>query len=233
MDLMCRQWIFRGAILVVLVGFPVSLCGQTAPTRESPPTVGQEDIPETARVAIEEGNEAFARGDYEQARGSYEVARKVIPNNQLLLVNLGLTEFYLGNPEEAQGFLYQAIQQKFDQPQAWLVLGLIYLDAREYEKAMAAFAQVTLHEPRNARARNYLGVSIGQMGWFHGAESEFRKAVEFDPTYADAHFNLAYFALQRRQPAVEIARRHYHRAVELGAERDPEIEKQLKASRAP
>lgn len=218
---------------MALLGFPAGLFAQSAPVQESPPTLRQDDIPETARIAIEEGNEAFAKGDYQQARGSYEVARKVIPDNLLLLVNLGLTEFYLDKPDEAQGFLYQAIQQKFDQPQAWLVLGLIYLDAREYEKAMAAFAQVTLHDPRNARARNYLGVSIGQMGWFNGAESEFRKAVEFDPSYADAHFNLAYFALQRRQPAVEIARRHYHRAVELGAERDPEIEKQLKASTAP
>lgn len=217
----------------ILVGLLLCACSvllldaQVSPEREELSELGQEDIPVTAKEAIEEGNEAFKRGDYLQAKGSYEVARKVIPNNLMLLVNLGLTEFYLGQLEAAEASLLRAIQQRIDLPAAWQVLGLIHLDSRRYERAMAAFAQVVVLEPRNARARNYLGVAIGQMGWFDGAESEFRKAIEFDPKYADAHFNLAYFCLQRRNPAIELARRHYAKAVELGADRDPELEKQL------
>lgn len=217
-------------LFLLLLACPAAVpdgVAQSTPAQESPAVVGQTDIPETARIAIEEGNAAFSSGDFAQARGSYEVARKIVPDNLLLLVNLGLTEFYLGQADSARGFLNRAIQQRIDLPAAWLVLGLIELDARNYEAAMAAFAQVVLREPRNARARNYLGVAIGQMGWFDGAEVEFRKAVEIDPSYADAHFNIAYFALQRRQPAVELARRHYHRAVELGAERDSEIEREF------
>lgn len=224
------------AILGLFLAWGISetLQAQSPPEREDPPAgIGQTDIPETARRAIEEGNEAFARQDYLQARGSYEVARKVVPDNMLLLVNLGLTEFYLSEPENAREFLLAALRQDLQLPSAWLVLGLIDLDDRNYEGAMASFAQVVVREPRNARARNYLGVAIGQMGWFDGAEAEFRKAVEFDPNYADAHFNLAYFALQRRQPAVELARRHYQRAVELGARRDPELEKQFQRRSQP
>lgn len=187
-----------------------------------------DDLPIVVREAMAEGNEAFTRGDYAQARGSYEVARKVMPENLLLLVNLGLTEFNLGNYAEAEKFLRQAIQRRLELPQAWLVLGLVHLDTQRFDAAMAAFAQVVLLEPRNARARNYLGVAVGQMGWFDGAEAEFRRAIELDPKYADAHFNLAYFGLQRRIPAVELARRHYTLAVQLGAERDPEIEAKLR-----
>jgi tetratricopeptide (TPR) repeat protein len=219
-------------ICLALLWFASPLVAQSPPAVESPGGIGQTDLPATVRAAIAAGNDAFAAGDYQEARELYEEARKVVPDNLLVLVNLGLTEFYLGRPAEAEKFLYRAIQQQINLPSAWQVLGLIHLDARDYEKAMACFAQVVLQEPRNARARNYLGVAIGQMGWFDGAEAEFRRAVEFDPNYADAHFNLAYFALQRRQPAVELARRHYRRAIELGVPRDPELEKQFQAATA-
>jgi Tfp pilus assembly protein PilF len=73
----------------------------------------------------------------------------------------------------------------------------------------------------------YLGVTIGQKGWYSGAEDEMRKAIEIDPSYAEAHFNLAVFYLQRNPPAIELARRHYERALELGAPPDPDVEKSL------
>ena len=45
--------------------------------------------------------------------------------------------------------------------------------------------------------------------------------------YAEAHFNLAVFYLQRTPPAVELARRHYQQALNLGAAPDPQVEKSL------
>lgn len=70
-------------------------------------------------------------------------------------------------------------------------------------------------------------MTIGRKGWRDGAESELLKAVELDETYADAHFNLAVIYLQRVPPATALARRHYQRAVELGAPPDSVVEKQL------
>jgi Tfp pilus assembly protein PilF len=60
-----------------------------------------------------------------------------------------------------------------------------------------------------------------------------RKAIELDPEYAEAHFNLAVFYLQRSPPAVELARRHYERALELGAAPDPDVERSLGDSSKP
>jgi Flp pilus assembly protein TadD len=54
-----------------------------------------------------------------------------------------------------------------------------------------------------------------------------RRAIELDPEYAEAHFNLAVFCLQRQPPAVELARRHYQKALDLGAAPDPELETKL------
>lgn len=215
--------IHRLALLIVLL-----LAGLPGAWSEELP--GSPDIlPPVVLEAIEEGNAAFAKQDYKRAQSAYQMVLQVTPRNLLALVNLGLTEFYLGNPDEAESLLLRAVREKLETSPAWLVLGMIYLDTGRLPEALAALANANLYDSRNARARNFLGVTIGEMGWFDGAESEFRQAIEIDPNYVDAHYNLAHFCLRRRQPAVELARRHYLRALELGAERDSDIEARLKA----
>jgi Flp pilus assembly protein TadD len=92
-------------------------------------------------------------------------------------------------------------------------------------------AQAVLLEPTNARAHSYLGVIVGKKGWLDGAEAELRRALELDETYADTHFNLAVIYLQNEPPTTELARRHYKRALELGAKPDSIVEKQLAAGK--
>jgi tetratricopeptide (TPR) repeat protein len=173
-----------------------------------------------------------ARRDLERARRAYSKVLELAPDNLLGLVNLGVVEYSLKKLDEAEAHLKRAVQIKLDAAPAWLTLGIIYMDQNRLDEALAALAQATLYDPRNARARNYLGVVIGRKGWIDGAQAELRKAVEIDPNYSDAHFNLAVFYLEGKPPSIELARRHYHRALELGAEPDPEIEKTLKAAPA-
>jgi hypothetical protein len=49
-----------------------------------------------------------------------------------------------------------------------------------------------------------------------------------DETYGEAHYNLAVLYLERQPPAIELARRHYYRALNLGAEPDAELDRILK-----
>jgi len=189
-------------------------------------------VPEVAREAAAEGNAAFARRDFERARRAYLKVLDLAPDNLLGLVNLGVVEYSLKKLDDAESHLKRAVQIKLDTAPAWLTLGIIYMDQNRLDEALAALAQATLYDPRNARARNYLGVVVGRKGWIDGAQVELRRAVEIDPSYSDAHFNLAVFYLESKPPSIELARRHYFRAIELGAEPDPEIEKTLKAAPA-
>ena len=175
-------------------------------------------VPGIAKSAAADGNAAFLRKDYANARKAYQRVLDLVPNNVLGLVNLGVVEFSSGNQDKAEELLKKG-----------LTLGIIYMDREQFDAALAALAQAVLQAPRNPRARNYLGVVIGRKGWIDGAESELRRAVELDPSYSDAHYNLAVFYLEEKPPAVELARRHYFRAIELGAEKDPAIEKVLKS----
>lgn len=190
-------------------------------------------VPLIAREAAGEGMAAFAKGDYVRARRAYKKVLDLVPDNLLALINLGVVEFAAGNTGEAEKLLKRAVQIKLDAPPAWLTLGMIYMDQNKLNEALAALTQATLYDAGSARAHNYLGVVAGRKGWIDAAQAELRRAVEIDPSYSDAHYNLAAFYLESKPPAIELARRHYYRAVELGAERDADMEKTLKQAPAP
>ncbi|HEY8900800.1 MAG TPA: tetratricopeptide repeat protein [Chthoniobacterales bacterium] len=184
-------------------------------------------VPDVARAAAGEGNTAFEKGDYQTARRAYLRVLDIVPNNLVALVNLGLVEFRAGNPAEAEKYLRQAVRQRLETGPAWLTLGMMYFQQGRVEEAFAALSQAVLYDPGSARAHNYLGVVLGRKGWRDGAEVELRRAVEIDPDASDAHYNLSVIYLQRTPPAIELARRHYFRSVELGGKPDPAIEKTL------
>ncbi len=187
-------------------------------------------VPTALSEAANEGNAAYARKDFATARRAYQRVLGLDPQNLMGLVNLGLVEFQLGNTSAAEESLRRALALRLETAPAWLTLGMIQMDRGEDDAAFASLAQAVHHDPLNARARNFLGVVAGRRGWIDGAQHELRRAVELDPTYADAHYNLAVFYLQEDPPAVELARRHYQKARDLGLEKDPNMEKTFSAA---
>jgi len=180
-----------------------------------------------ARKAIEEGIKAFSKKDLDAAAISFNKVLALEPGNITGLVNLGLVEFRLDHREAAETLLRKAVRVDPDSGLAWLTLGIVYYNQNKLDAALAALSQAVLIEPKNPRAHNYLAVTIGGKGWVVGAEQELQKAIELDSSYAEAHFNLAVYYLQRTPPAVELARRHYQKALDLGAAPDPLVEKDL------
>ena len=182
-----------------------------------------------AKKAVTEGLQAFAKNDLESARTAFRQLLQIEPENLTGLVNLGLVEFRLNHPAEAEKLLKSAVHIEPEAAFAWLTLGIVSYGEDKLDAALAALAQAALLEPKNPKVHNYLAVTIGKKGWYSGAESELQKAIELDPECAEAHFNLAVFYFQRTPPAVELARRHYQKALDLGAAPDPLVEKEFAA----
>ncbi|HEV7868273.1 MAG TPA: tetratricopeptide repeat protein [Chthoniobacteraceae bacterium] len=170
---------------------------------------------------------AFARGDLVAAREDFQRVLNLVPGNLPTMINLGLLEYRTKQYGEAERQMKKVIQTNIESGLGWLILGVIYYDQNKLDAALGALSQAVFLEPKDARAHHYLGVTIGRKGWYSGAEDEMRKAIALAPDYAEAHFNLAVFYLQRSPPAVELARRHYQQARDLGAAPDPDVEKSL------
>lgn len=171
--------------------------------------------------------EAFEKGDMQGARKQFLKLLDLEPDNFFALVNIGTVECRLKLWPDAEKHLRRSVRLQPESGPAWLALGALYCDRDKLDEALAALSQAVLYDPRNPKAHNYLGVTIGKKGWLSGAEAELERAIELDPNYAEAHFNLALFYLQRTPPAIEMARRHYTRALELGESPDRLVEKAL------
>ncbi len=193
-------------------------------------TPGQETAPLSAEAqeAASQGVSFFRQNQLSEAREQFEKVTQLAPTHPFGWVNLGSTDFRLGQTDRAEEELKKAVRLDPTAEQAWLTLGIISYQKDALDAGLAALSQAVYLDPKDAKAHLYLGVLIRKKGWLTGAEDEMRKALELDEGNAEAHFNLAVLCLEEKPPAIEIARRHYYRALDLGAQPDPEIELKFK-----
>jgi Flp pilus assembly protein TadD len=194
------------------------------------------DAPETtlpklsdeARSAAAKGLSDFQNQKFEDAKTEFQRMTDLAPDHPMGWANLGSAEFRLGEVAQAEEHLKKAVRLDPTAQQAWLTLGIIEYQKDELDAGLAALSQAVYLDPRDPKAHLYLGILIRKRGWLAAAEDEMRKAIELDETYAEAHYNLAVLYLERQPPAIELARRHYYRALNLGAEPDAELDHLLK-----
>ena len=178
--------------------------------------------------AFESGLAKFQAGQFQEAKTAFARVTELLPNYSGGWINLGSAEYRLDELDKAEEHLRKAVHLDPDVTQAWLTLGIIAFRKGELDASLAALSQAIYLEPDNAHAHMYLGVLARKRGWLDAAEDQLRKAVELDEDYAEAHFNLAMVYTERKPPAIELARRHYYRALQLGAHADPDMDRLLK-----
>ena len=103
----------------------------------------------------------------------------------------------------------------------------IYRQAK-FDDALAELTKALAINPKSSTAHNYLGITASQKGWQEAAEKEMLEAIANNPSYADAHFNLAVIYATAQPPAKDLAKRHYAEATKLGADTDASLEKLLR-----
>ena len=222
-----RGLLFR-CLLFVAIGFSTGISAppdarDSQTNKSSPPQPPR--IPQQILPLVSQAEQSFAQGNLGKADALYSKALAVAPNVPSLLVSAAAVKTKMGNLEESRTMLRKALSVDLDNAPAWQLLGMNALEQKKDQEAFSFLTQATLLNDMNPRAHNYLGMAAGRKGWSEASEQELRRAVELDPRYADANFNLAVLYLGRTPPLIELARRHYQRALDLGAQRDPAIEK--------
>ncbi len=92
-----------------------------------------------------------------------------------------------------------------NQESAFINLGIAYLSKGEYPKALATLRSVVETYPRNPIGRVYLGKVYFVLDKVDQAIGEYRKAVELNADYANAHYQLALAYLKVRDNRAALA----------------------------
>lgn len=185
-------------------------------------------LPDDMRDTAQQAADLFKNQRYDDAAMKYQSIIDKYPESLYAWSNLGVVRFQQGKLEEALKALQQAVKLSPTDAFSYSNLGIVYYQLGQYENAIDALNSAKALDPNDAKTHNYLGCACSQKGWQEVAEKEFRKAIELDPNFGDAHFNLALVYATSKPPSLELARREYNRAVELGIAKDPRLEKLLK-----
>ncbi len=185
-------------------------------------------VPPDLMPLAREAKTSFDRGKFKQAEKQYQEILTKSPNNLYSLSNLGVVLFHNGKLKAAELTLKKAIAIAPKDEFAHTTLGIVYYQQSKFDDALSELTQSLAINPKSATAHNYLGITASQKGWQEAAEKEMLAAIEENPNYADAHFNLAVIYSSAEPPAKELARRHYEKALALGAQPDPSLDKLLR-----
>jgi len=187
----------------------------------------QARLPDDMRETAQDAADLFKNQKYDESAAKYQEIIDKYPESLYAWSNLGVVRFQQGKFDEALKALQQAVKLSPTDAFSYSNLGIVYYQLNQYENAIDALNSAKALDPNDAKTHNYLGCACSQKGWQEVAEKEFRTAIEIDPNFGDAHFNLALVYATSKPPSLELARREYNRALELGIAKDERLEKLL------
>ncbi len=200
--------------------------GEDAAGEPSIETAGAEAPAEFAELA-REARAAFDAENFREAERLYENILAKEPDSVFALSNLGVVYFRTSRFKAAEMMLKKAVTIEPADAFSHQTLGIVYYQQERFDEAMESLTRTLDLNPRNAIAHNYLGITASRKGWPEAAEKEVLEAIALDPNYSDAHFNLAVIYAMNEPPSLELARRHYKKALDLGAPPDTVLERML------
>jgi tetratricopeptide (TPR) repeat protein len=226
-------WLTLGAVnrfilfFTLALSFALSAQDFVAPLQRVPIGPGGTLPPDTMMLS-RKAAEAFGKKDWNTARAAYQEMLKLDAENALAWANLGAVEQQSGHVKEAIESFEKSVLYHPSLVQSWNALGLLHSAKGDTYLAMSMFTRAIHEDPTDAHAHNYLAISARNLGWNSSAESELQRAIELKPDYGIAHFNLALLYVDQKPPSIELAKRHYQKALALGVEKDEIVERRLK-----
>lgn len=192
---------------------------QRDPTKAS---LSNEDI-----QLISDAKQLFAQHDFGRAALTFEKILEHKPRNVEILSNLGVVRFNQQRYNEAERLLRAALMIHPYDIFSLSILGMILTQGGNYTEAIDALELGLAISPTSYECYNYLAMAYQKKGDLHAAEKAFLKCIEIRPNFGLAHFNLAVFFANQKNPSLTMARIHYKKALALGIEKDNKLDELL------
>lgn len=180
-------------------------------------TLGELDIKELFKLAVSHEK----KGEFVIARDQYKELVKRFPMDHELHNNLGSVYMELGNFDTAIDEYKKAIHIKPNYLEARNNLGVALYEAGNFQMAINEFNVILETNPKDVQCITNLGVISKKLGNPEKASKLFKEALSIDPTYEDAHYNLA---VELEQSDVAKAIFHFQKYLEYSSDMDASLE---------
>ena len=169
----------------------------------------------------------FVAREFDQAEAKYQAILRQDDKNSATLANLARVQIESQHFDEAEKNIRLALAVAPEDGYSLFILGYLKLQQEKYDEALDPLSRAVKANSNSAEIQNCLGVALSHQGLRGPAETAFRKAIQIDPAYGDAHNNLAVIYGGQTPPLVELARWHYQKALAAGQPKNPDLEKVL------
>ncbi len=102
---------------------------------------------------------------------------------------------------------YNNVKKSPNNPQLRLELGWIYVQMKDYQKAMAEYNNALKLDPKNLDAKLNIAIVYGEQGNYKKAKAELEKLVKENPFFEDARSALASVLYHLKE--YDAAAKHY------------------------
>ncbi len=170
----------------------------------------------------------LAAGKAADAQAQFE--KLIAANPALLDAHAGLAACYfeLNNTRSAWNIVNEVLAIDDRNARALGVKGALQFRDGEYKAARKSLERAMKYDNANPFLYNHLGVVQSALNRNDSAIENLKKAVELDPEYVSALFNLSVLlASDRRNPDLDQARYYYQKALSLGSPREPFMDQVL------
>jgi Flp pilus assembly protein TadD/predicted nucleic acid-binding Zn-ribbon protein len=223
--------LFREPLVVLkdpeLDGTELSLTAVKPSGSQRQSTGGAEALSDEAKQLADEASALVNQRRFPDAEKKYQRIVEMAPENHFALANLAVTQIQSGKLSAAQVALEKAVALKPDDVFASVNLGNVYCRQGRFDDSIAILNRSLQADSKNPVAHNFLAIALGKKGDTAKAEESFRASLAINPNYANAHFNLAVMYANAEPPSLQLAKKHYEKAKDLGAEPDSVLERRL------
>jgi tetratricopeptide (TPR) repeat protein len=109
---------------------------------------------------------------------------------------LGAAFLWSGYPAQALPYLERVLQRTAENARVLVLVGQIYLDKQNFDKAETHLRQALVLDPQSAEANYGLGLALAKQNRLDEARSYFEGAIRSKPDYADAVNDLGALYIQ-------------------------------------
>ena len=177
-------------------------------------------------IMLQAGRDAESK-HYTEAEKAYQDVLRQDENNIDVMYYLGHVQFVAGQMDDCDKTVHRALALNANDPGNLYLLGILRYGQEKLDEALDALSRSAAINSTNSATQCSLGSVLAAKGLRGEAETAFRKALEIDPNYGDAHFNLALIYATEKPPLMALAHWHYQKAIDNGHEKSDKLEKMM------